>query len=250
MTERDDFSGGSAELERALLRSARLDEQAAPPAVRSEILAAVGAAAGVVGASGAAAGSAATALAGAHSFGAAVVVKWLAAGAVLSAATIGAVHVTRRPAVSAPSAAAKVATSPHVVSDVQPASPVAAPATAEQEPTPMPAPVERRRVPAAKPAPVDEPSPAVPTPLTAEVALLDRARADLAAGQPAKSLAVLDAYQRGFPNGNLRPEATYLRIQALLQAGNRAAARDLAVRFLAQHPDSPHAAQLSPLTAP
>jgi outer membrane protein assembly factor BamD (BamD/ComL family) len=82
------------------------------------------------------------------------------------------------------------------------------------------------------------------------VALLDRARAALASGNPTGALEILDSYQQIFGKGNLRPEATYLRIQALNQSGQHAAARDLATRFLAEHPDTPHAAQVRPLTNP
>jgi len=38
----------------------------------------------------------------------------------------------------------------------------------------------------------------------------------------------------------LAQEATLLRVQALMKRGDRAAARDVAERFLASHPSSPH----------
>ena len=83
--------------------------------------------------------------------------------------------------------------------------------------------------------------------LEGEVAALDRARAALAAGDSARTIDLLDGYEQAFPKGALRPEATYLRIQALSKSGQRDAARELAARFLAKHPSSPHAAQLQAL---
>jgi len=85
------------------------------------------------------------------------------------------------------------------------------------------------------------------TSLEGEVAALDRARAALAAGDPARTIDLLDGYERALPKGALRQEAMYLRIQALSKSGQRGAARDLAARFLAAHPDSPHASQLQHL---
>ena len=86
--------------------------------------------------------------------------------------------------------------------------------------------------------------------LEGEVASLDRARAALAEGDPARTLDLLDGYEQAFPKGALRQEATYLRIQALSKAGQRGAARDLAARFLAAHPETPHASQLQQLLSP
>lgn len=86
--------------------------------------------------------------------------------------------------------------------------------------------------------------------LEGEVAALDRARAALAAGDPARTIDLLDGYEQAFPRGALQQEATYLRIQALSKSGQRGAARDLAAHFLADHPASPHASQLQHLLSP
>jgi TolA-binding protein len=128
-------------------------------------------------------------------------------------------------------------------------------AGAEETTVEAPSGAERRRATSPKgtrpeiasPAPLP-PSPV--TPLSAEVTELDRARAALTAGNPERALAVLDAYRQKFPEGTLRPESAYVRIQAVLQRGDRAGARELASRFLAQHPNSPHAPQLRALAAP
>jgi hypothetical protein len=66
-----------------------------------------------------------------------------------------------------------------------------------------------------------------------ETVALDRAREALNAHRPSEGLRVLDEYHRRFPQGRLRPEATVLRLAALLQAGKRAAAESLASRLLA-----------------
>jgi hypothetical protein len=83
--------------------------------------------------------------------------------------------------------------------------------------------------------------------LAAEIALLDRAREALAAGEPARALAVLERYDREMPAGRLAPEAAYVRIEALLAAGDRAGADAAGRRFLAANPTSPHAKRVRAL---
>jgi outer membrane protein assembly factor BamD (BamD/ComL family) len=73
-----------------------------------------------------------------------------------------------------------------------------------------------------------------------QVAAIDRARAALERGDAAECLAKLASYDRSFPDGMLSQEATLLRVQALVQRGDRVAARDVAARFIASHPASPH----------
>jgi len=65
-----------------------------------------------------------------------------------------------------------------------------------------------------------------------ETKALDQARKALAAHQPSEVLQLLDEYRRRFPNGRLRPEATILRLAALVEAGDREAADSLARRLL------------------
>jgi hypothetical protein len=251
MSDHDEFSEDVAKLERALLRSARLDGQPVPTSVRNQILLSAGAFGGVVGGSAAAAGSTA-AIGGASSWaGAVVLVKWLAAGAVVGGLGIGAMH-AMRPAPS-PSLLPRTAPVAREPSRDEPRAllPLASPTTESRSPASLapPAPLpERRPAVAVRQAPEDGPE--RKTPLAIEVASLDRARAALASGQPTRALAVLDTYQRAFPRGTLRPEAMYVRVQALMEVGDRAAAHDLAVRFIAQYPDSPHVAQLAPLAGP
>jgi hypothetical protein len=73
------------------------------------------------------------------------------------------------------------------------------------------------------------------------VALLDEARGALGAGDPKASIAALDRYAAAFPHGTFRQEATVLRIETLLQAGDHARAESLANAFLAADPSGPYA---------
>jgi hypothetical protein len=76
--------------------------------------------------------------------------------------------------------------------------------------------------------------------LAAEAAMIDRARRALAAGSPARSVELLDRYDRESPTHALAPDAQALRVQAEKARGNDAAARKLAEEFLASHPNDPH----------
>lgn len=110
----------------------------------------------------------------------------------------------------------------HVVS-VQPTSP-------EGAPTPLePSPGSTRGI-----------QPSHET-LSEELALLDSARARLAAGDASGTLWRLDEYAQGFARGALQPEAMFLRVQALYQAGQHSAAAQVSRHFLNQYPTSPHA---------
>jgi hypothetical protein len=80
-----------------------------------------------------------------------------------------------------------------------------------------------------------------------QTALIDAARRQLGAGDPAGALRQLDAYEAKFARGMLGQEATLLRVEALAQSGNRAAARGLARQLLARHPDSQYAKRLQSL---
>jgi len=83
--------------------------------------------------------------------------------------------------------------------------------------------------------------------LARETRLVDRARADLAAGRAGSALAILDEYQAQFPQPRYAPEALYLRMEGLLAQGNTQAARQVAKRLAQSHPNSPHAARAEAL---
>jgi hypothetical protein len=78
-----------------------------------------------------------------------------------------------------------------------------------------------------------------PLTLPEEVALLDRVRAELRSGNPARALATLDEYMRSARAQRLGAEATLLRIEALSRSGRTNQASELARRFVENHPESP-----------
>ncbi|HEX8793809.1 MAG TPA: hypothetical protein VF765_22855 [Polyangiaceae bacterium] len=86
-------------------------------------------------------------------------------------------------------------------------------------------------------APTSEPS----TRIGAELSTLDQARAALSAGNHARALSILDDYAMRFPHASMASEATVLRIEALVRAGDPAAARRVADAFLSANPGSPYA---------
>jgi hypothetical protein len=73
-----------------------------------------------------------------------------------------------------------------------------------------------------------------------EIRTLDQVRGLLAKGEGRRALAELDRYRAEAPRGALGQEATLLRIEALVAAGDKQAARRLAQRFLSEHPGTPH----------
>jgi len=233
-----------SELERLLLRSGRTP---APDTGRHQALLAATAA---LGASGLVAGSAAAGSAVAKT-GSVMSLKWLA---VLGVAGIGAmtaaVAVDHGGVASAPSHRVEAPTTV-LASAARPGvlpRPAAVPSASA---SPGPAPVESALAPT-PPAPSSlavraaGPEPAGSS-VHAELATLEQARATLAAGDPARALSLLDAYGTTFPRGSMGPEATVLRVEALVRAGDRAAAERVGSAFLASNPQSPYAARIRSL---
>lgn len=83
--------------------------------------------------------------------------------------------------------------------------------------------------------------------LLEEVKQLDRARADLAGERTSLALAVLDDYERRFPEGQLALEASVLRASTLAQSGRTREARALAERLLARSDSARYRAELAPI---
>ena len=83
---------------------------------------------------------------------------------------------------------------------------------------------------------------APPPPLVEEMRLLDAARRALASGQGQNALLSLKAYERTFPMGALRPEASVLMVRALLAAGDRKGAEATGRLVIERAPRSEHAA--------
>jgi hypothetical protein len=104
----------------------------------------------------------------------------------------------------------------------------------------------RARAPRNDPQPVATSAPpsASASELTAEVTAIEAARARLAKGDAAASLALLDEYAAAFPEGHLRPEAMVLRIDALAKTGRSTEAKKIAQTFLQRYPKSVLAARV------
>lgn len=81
--------------------------------------------------------------------------------------------------------------------------------------------------------------------LSAESALLTRARAQLRHGDALAAQQTLDQLRSKFPKGVLGQEREVLAIEVLAARGNGDAARKRARAFIAAYPKSPHSAQLS-----
>lgn len=124
----------------------------------------------------------------------------------------------------APPQAASVSSSPALVPSA--AAPAKAPVASTERSAETPS-----RAPAA-----DSPST-----LAAEAAAIDRARRALSAGSASSAIDLLDRYDRESPTHALAPDAQALRIQAEKARGNDAVATKLAEKFLASHPNDPHA---------
>jgi hypothetical protein len=233
---------GGNDLERSLLRSARLD--APPPAARRKTMLALGLAGGVGAAVTAttATSTATAALKASGTLGGGLL-KWIGLGAFGGLAVVGATTLVAPRLAPAPPPA--IVTAPITMAEPKPSvppPPPPAPAPPPSEETPPPSSEEA----APRPTAATAARPA-PTSLTEEVASLDTAREALAAGDASRALRALDDHARKFPGGLLGPEATVLRIEALALRGDRAAATRLGKAFLDAHPHSPHANRLRSL---
>jgi hypothetical protein len=85
--------------------------------------------------------------------------------------------------------------------------------------------------------------------LSGEIAALEGARRALAGGKPGAALRALDDYTRNYPERRLGSEATVLRVEALLAAGERARAVRLGEDFLRSHPNGPYEKRVRSLIA-
>ncbi len=68
-----------------------------------------------------------------------------------------------------------------------------------------------------------------------EITFLDGARGALSAGDGRRALELVRRYQEKYPSGSFRPEATAIKIEALLKLDRQAEARALAVRFVTEN---------------
>jgi len=72
--------------------------------------------------------------------------------------------------------------------------------------------------------------------LRGEIELVDSARAAVAQNAGGRALEVLGRYETHYPRGSFFPEATAVKVEALMQVGRTEEARALAARFVATHP--------------
>jgi hypothetical protein len=68
-----------------------------------------------------------------------------------------------------------------------------------------------------------------------QIAFVDSARAAMSSGASRRALEILRRYQDKYPTGSFRPEATAIKVEALMKLGREAEGRALAERFLAEH---------------
>ena len=234
-----------------LLRSARFDSPSDDARNRTAV--ALGIAGGA--ALGTMAASAGASAAGAGKVGAigggAMLLKWIGIGvagaflAVTAAKVVAPRDTGAHDAVRPVSTFAAPARDPFAV--IPPPPPIATPAERSTIATPSAAPSVTPITPSsaqqagsARTAVSASASPSArPLSIADEVALLDEARSALAGGDTTSTLRILDAHDRTFPNGVLAPEASVLRIDALVDSGDETSARAEANRFLAAHPNGP-----------
>jgi hypothetical protein len=163
--------------------------------------------------------------------------KWASIGAasglMVTAASYGVQHATRAqtPATSSSVAVRKandlpapVASTFAEVTPLQSPSALAAPSAAPP----------RAATPALASADAD-------APLAKELAFVDRGREAFQRNDAGAALALLEHYERSFPERRLMPEVLYLRMQAQRELGETGRAATLAARLLRDYPRSPHA---------
>lgn len=256
------MDGDGDGFERELLEAARRDRPPAGALLRGAAVLGLAASSASITATTAGTASAASA-AGAKASGAVIgsasLAKWLGIGAAVGLVTTSGARIVSDPEIltalthrnatakSAPPAAGArrmavapvVATPPREAIEATATDPVANEAPLAQTPSKVrsaPVPVEPTESHASKAA-------ASPS-LAAEVSALERARRSLLAHRPNEVFRALDEYSAARQTSVLEAEAELLRIEALLQAGQRSRAVNAARKALARTPNGPHAVRL------
>ena len=173
-----------------------------------------------------------------------LVIKWLGVGIVGGVGLMSAAAVATRPAM------------PDVVEPAAVPAPAHVPAArARTQPEPHPTVADAPPAPAASELAIAAVAPAprvsavathaasaldAGNPLAAEVAYVDRARTLFAAGQAGQGLALLERYERSFPEARLLPEVLFLQLEGYERAGRGAEARRVAQRLVEAFPNGPH----------
>jgi hypothetical protein len=262
MTDPERISKRSSGLAAELLR-AGVDEQPSEVSVE-RTLAALGVSGAVLttttaaAAAGGAQLSSATAVSagGAKAATLTLLAKWVGVGVVGGIGLASVATVATAPNSAEPAAHASVVVAPAVSVAAKKPPPAPQPSTAvvaaEEPPVdvaPSPA-VAPHVAPSAAPGVAPEPVLEVGTPLAAEVAYVDRARALVASGQSAQGLALLRGYEHDFPEARLLPEVLFLQLETLERLGRRSEARAAAQRLVDGFPRSPHANRARKLLSP
>jgi hypothetical protein len=269
MTEPERISKRSSGLATELLL-AGADERPSPAGL-ARTLAALGVSGAALTSAGVASAAATTAAAGSSAVGASgatataagvkaanavsavLLAKWVGLGVVGGMGLAGAAAVVSEPAASvepAPLASVRSAPRPKLGATVATSSSrpaLAAEVTSAAAPRPElsrpAAAVELGAASAAALASARTPLPEpleVGAPLAAEVAVVDKARAALAAGDHARGLAELARYEQQFPEARLLPEVLFLRMEASARSGRQSEAHAAATRLVEGFPKSPH----------
>ena len=216
------LAADASDFERRLLESAR--QKGPSPAASARMARALGVTAAVAATGVAAKTLAAEAAASKATVaaGASTVWPWISAG-VIGLAVAGAVIGTRVWHASPP---APRPVSPSVAVPTPPPAPSALPehpgAMAERPPSQAAATRRTHGVPIA-------------AELRDQIEFIDAARAALSVGADRRALELVGHYQEKYPAGSFRPEATALKVEALMKIGREAEARALAERFVAEH---------------
>jgi len=107
--------------------------------------------------------------------------------------------------------------------------------------TPAASPTDTTTIPlevTSKPTALRTPQPS-PSSLTAEMRLLETARAALSGGDARRALTLIQEHEREFPSGSLSEERRASKVFALCELGRRAEAARAAAEFLRTAPASP-----------
>jgi len=253
---------GADDFECDLILSARRD-QPGPKAFR-RTLTSLGVGLSLpLGAAGVAQGAVVGAVVAPAKIGGVVLTKWLATGALFGVVTVGGARVAEHaltpkvPAVtvatdgkarapvserSAPEAAPTGWSSPPAsIEPAEPPAAVRADPGAEHAPTSLSSAVVASGG-AVPPSRAFEPlAPPDQDALKREITAVDAAREALRGGDARGAIGRLEQYEKAFPGGALSPEASVLRVRALLAVGERARAEELARRVIDADPSGPHA---------
>ena len=228
--------------EARLLRAAA-DDGWSPKAKERVASALVGA-----GAMTAAGASAATGAAVGHAVGRAGL-GWLGRLLVSTATVVGGASLVLRPVDHVDSSASAPSPAVSSVAWGEPrAQPSEQPAATPTGPSDSPVPSASVAMQTPKhDSPGSDAHPASSAPLSDQLAIIDTAREELRSHRPGEALATLDRYAKSYPRGAFAPEATLVRIEALLALGQRPEAVRLAHQFLDRAPNSPYARRVRSL---